>query len=70
MWLTVTRRSLAGHAFRTLLAFALLTSPLFPTDVATAATEDYGEYSLMTERHSGQLYSDGRPAGQWSWTPQ
>jgi hypothetical protein len=24
----------------------------------------------MTQRHAGQLYSNGSPAGQWSWTPR
>jgi hypothetical protein len=50
----------------------LLTSILFVLGpVATAApSDDYGEYSLMTQRHAGQLYSNGSPAGQWSWTPR
>jgi hypothetical protein len=39
--------------------------------VATAApSENYGEYSLMTQRHAGQFYSGGNPAGQWAWTPR
>jgi hypothetical protein len=38
--------------------------------VATAApSQNYGEYSLMGQRHAGQFYSGGIPAGQWSWTP-
>ena len=38
--------------------------------VATAApAEDYGEYSMMSQRHAGQFYSGGSLAGQWSWTP-
>jgi len=42
-----------------------------PWPVATAApSDDYGEYSLMTQRHAGQFYSGGSLAGQWSWTPQ
>jgi hypothetical protein len=50
----------------------LLPSLLFALGpVATAApSDDYSEYSLMTQRHAGQLYSGGSPAGQWSWTPR
>lgn len=52
--------------------FVLLTLLLVaPGPVATAAlSDDYGEYSLMTQRHAGQFYSGGSPAGQWSWTPR
>jgi hypothetical protein len=52
--------------------FILLTLLLFAVGpVATAApSDDYGEYSLMTQRHAGQFYADGSPAGQWSWTPR
>ncbi len=54
------------------LLFAVLMSLLFTIGpVATAApSENYGEYSLMTQRHAGRFYSDGIPAGQWSWTPR
>lgn len=31
--------------------------------------DDYGEYSMMNQRHAGQFYSSGNLAGQWSWTP-
>ena len=37
---------------------------------AASPSENYGEYSLMTQRHAGQFYSEGNAAGQWSWTPQ
>jgi hypothetical protein len=52
--------------------FCLLTVLLFALGpVATAASsENYGEYSLMTQRHAGEFYSGGLPFGQWSWTPQ
>lgn len=52
--------------------FVVLAFPLFEVGpTATAApSENYGEYSLMTQRHAGQFYSGGSPAGQWSWTPQ
>jgi hypothetical protein len=52
--------------------FVLLTLLLFALGpVATAASSDnYGDYSLMTQRHAGQFYSGGIPAGQWAWTPQ
>jgi hypothetical protein len=47
---------------------ALLLFALGP--VATAApADDYGEYSMMAQRHAGQFYSGGNLAGQWSWTP-
>jgi hypothetical protein len=57
---------------RNWLLFVVLTLLLFAVGpVATAApSETYGEYSLMTQRHTGQFYSGGSPAGQWSWTPQ
>jgi hypothetical protein len=61
------RRGVSGWfrlAVLTLLLFAL-------GPVATAAqSENYGQYSLMTQRHAGQLYSGGSFAGQWSWTSQ
>ncbi|MGH8967782.1 MAG: hypothetical protein ACRDXB_21010, partial [Actinomycetes bacterium] len=69
--LRVTKGALRGKCSRVALATMLLSSLLFGEDlVAAAASEDYGEYSLMTQRHAGRLYSDGRPAGQWSWTPR
>ncbi|MGH3855730.1 MAG: hypothetical protein ACRDR6_20030 [Pseudonocardiaceae bacterium] len=37
---------------------------------AAAPSDDYGDYSLMTQRHTGQFYSGGSLAGQWSWVPQ
>lgn len=69
--LRVTSRSLIGSAFGAVLAFVLLAALLFAREpVATAAAEDYGQYSLMNQRHAGQFYSGGSLAGQWSWTPQ
>lgn len=61
------RRKVSGWVL-----FVLLTLLLFALGpVATAApSDDYGEYSLMTQRHAGQFYSGGSPAGQWSWTPR
>ncbi|MGH3719056.1 MAG: hypothetical protein ACRDRI_09500 [Pseudonocardiaceae bacterium] len=52
--------------------FVVLTPLLFALGpIATAASsDDYGEYSLMTQRHTGQFFSDGSLAGQWSWTPR
>lgn len=71
MRLRVTDRSLIGSILRAALAFVLLTSLLFAEDfVASAEPEDYGQYSLMTQRHAGQFYSSGSLAGQWSWRPQ
>jgi hypothetical protein len=60
------------HKVSSWFLFVLLTVLLFTLrPVATAASSDnYGEYSLMTQRHAGQFYSDGSPAGQWAWTPQ
>lgn len=60
------RRTVAGwclFVIATLLLFAL--GPA----AAAAPSEDYGDYSLMTQRHAGQFYAAGNPAGQWSWTP-
>lgn len=38
--------------------------------VAAAASENYGEYSLMFRNSAGQLFdSDGRAASQWAWRP-
>lgn len=56
---------------RTSFLFVVLASLLFASGpVATAApAQDYGEYSMMTQRHAGQFYSGGNLAGQWSWTP-
>jgi hypothetical protein len=68
--LRVTGRSLLGSAFGGALASVLLVSLLFARPAATAESEDYGQYSLMNRRHAGQFYSGGKPAGQWSWTPQ
>ncbi|MGH3803786.1 MAG: hypothetical protein ACRDTD_27370, partial [Pseudonocardiaceae bacterium] len=70
MRLRVTSRSLIGFIFRAMPAFVLLTSLLSAEDLSAAPAEDYGEYSLMNQRHAGQLYSGGSPAGQWSWAPQ
>ena len=67
----VTGWSLLGPAYGMALAAVLLASLLFAHEpVATAEQEDYGQYSLMNRRHAGQFYSGGKPAGQWSWTPQ
>ncbi|MGH3973680.1 MAG: hypothetical protein ACRDS9_10195 [Pseudonocardiaceae bacterium] len=70
--LRVANRSLCAKCFGAALATVVLTWLLLFAEglVATAASEDYGEYSLMTQHHAGKLYSDGKPAGQWSWTPQ
>ena len=56
---------------RSWLPFAVLTLLLCALEpVATAApAQDYGEYSMMSQRHAGQFYSGGSLAGQWSWTP-
>ncbi len=70
MRLRATSRSLIGSAFRAMPAFVLLTSLLFAESRTAAPEEDYGQYSLMNQRHTGQLYSGGSPAGQWSWTPR
>jgi len=68
----VIRRPVRGRTVGSRFLFVLLTLLLFALGpVATAAPSDnYGEYSLMTQRHAGQFYSSGTPAGQWSWTPQ
>lgn len=60
------------HRVSNWLLFVLLTLLVFTMGpVATAApSEDYGDYSLMTQRHAGKFYSAGKLAGQWSWTPQ
>ncbi|MBV8541195.1 MAG: hypothetical protein JO364_14205 [Pseudonocardiales bacterium] len=52
--------------------FVLLTLLLFALGpiAAAAPSDDYGEYSLMTQRHAGQFYSGGSLGGQWSWTPR
>ncbi|MGH3897704.1 MAG: hypothetical protein ACRDTA_05500 [Pseudonocardiaceae bacterium] len=68
MRLRVINRSLIGPVFRAIPVFVLLTSLLLAED--PAAPEDYGQYSLMTQRHAGKFYSGGSLAGQWSWTPQ
>lgn len=68
--LGVTGRSLLGPAFGVALASVLLASLLFARPVATAESEDYGQYSMMNRRHAGQFYAGGKLAGQWSWTPQ
>ncbi|MGH3870827.1 MAG: hypothetical protein ACRDSR_04805 [Pseudonocardiaceae bacterium] len=71
MRLRVTNRPLIGSTLRAALSLALLTSLLFTDNlVATAEPDDYGQYSLMTQRHTGLFYSGGRPAGQWSWIPR
>ncbi len=68
--LGATSRSLLGSAFGIALAFVLLVSLLLARErAALAEPENYGQYSLMDQRHAGQFYSDGQPAGQWSWTP-
>jgi hypothetical protein len=61
------RRKVSSWFLLVLLTLLLVA----PGPVATAAlSDDYGEYSLMTQRHAGQFYSGGSPAGQWSWTPR
>ncbi|HEY6424749.1 MAG TPA: hypothetical protein VIY28_16195 [Pseudonocardiaceae bacterium] len=68
--LRVTTGLPPGSGLRAVLALVLLTSMLFAgAPAASAAPEDYGEYSLMTQRHAGQFYSGGSVAGQWAWTP-
>lgn len=58
------RREVSSWFLSVLLLFAL-------GPIATAEpSDDYGEYSLMTQRHVGQFYSGGSLAGQWSWTPR
>ncbi|GLY89612.1 hypothetical protein [Actinoallomurus iriomotensis] len=37
---------------------------------ATAATENYGDYSRMFSRSAGQYWSGGQVGGQWAWSPQ
>jgi hypothetical protein len=32
--------------------------------------ENYGDYSLLTQRRAGQAWSGGQPATQWAWSPQ
>jgi hypothetical protein len=68
--LRVTDWTLIGSAFRTALSCVLLASLLFAEElVAAAAAEDYGQYSMMDQRHAGVFYSGGIPVGQWAWTP-
>ncbi len=50
------------------LGLTLLLCALEPV-AAAAPADDYGEYSMMGQRHAGQFYSGGNLAGQWSWTP-
>ncbi len=71
MHLGVTGQSRLGPVFGVALASLLLASLLFTREpVATAGEEDYGQYSLMNQRHAGRFHSGGKLAGQWSWTPQ
>ncbi|GAA3597003.1 hypothetical protein GCM10022235_80660 [Kribbella ginsengisoli] len=40
-----------------------------PSDAASVAGENYGQYSLMFEKSAGQYWAGGAAAGQWAWTP-
>jgi hypothetical protein len=34
-----------------------------------AAPATYDQFSMMTQRHAGQYWQGGQPAGQWAWSP-
>ncbi|ADB35689.1 hypothetical protein Kfla_6697 [Kribbella flavida DSM 17836] len=56
---------------RTKAVFLAVTVALLAaTGTARAATENYGQYSLMFERSAGQYWAGGSAAGQWAWFPQ
>ncbi|GAA0578176.1 hypothetical protein HPO96_14300 [Kribbella sandramycini] len=55
---------------RTKLALAVLLVATSIAPTATAAPENYGQYSLMFERSAGQYWAGQAAAGQWAWAPQ
>jgi hypothetical protein len=57
-------------AHRLLAALAGIASIILTIPIARAATEVYGDYSLMFQRSAGQYFADGAVAGQWAWSPQ
>lgn len=61
------RRRVSGWL---LFVFPLLLLLVLESIATAAPSDDYGDYSLMTQRHTGQFYSGGSLAGQWSWVPQ
>ncbi|WP_163567964.1 hypothetical protein [Fodinicola feengrottensis] len=52
-----------------LMAAALGLITVIPAP-ASAATETYGDYSLMFGRTAGQYWAGGQVGGQWAWNPQ
>jgi len=52
-----------------LLAAAGAVTASRASEASVAATENYGQYSLMFERSAGQYWAGGSAAGQWAWTP-
>lgn len=50
------------------LVMMVTLTPEAPAATRTAPTT-YGEYSMMTQRHAGQVWAGGQPATQWAWTP-
>ncbi|MGH3915065.1 MAG: hypothetical protein ACRDTC_16910 [Pseudonocardiaceae bacterium] len=53
-----------------MLASLLLAGLPSATPLARPSLENYSQYSMMMQRHTGQFFSDGRPAGRWSWETQ
>jgi hypothetical protein len=48
---------------------ALVAGLMAPAGPASAATENYGDYSLMFQQSAGQYFAGDQVAGQWAWRP-
>jgi hypothetical protein len=60
------------RTLRSALTVLLLTTAVLLTTAGFAAGRTpptYGDYSQMTTRHAGQIWSGGQPASQWAWNP-